>query len=89
MTPKRTDLLSITRIMLVWSRVLLLLLIRQLLQLVDSARIGDPLVPENGQRLRRTAWLLLAVNVCTVITITMARIFDTGSQMRAELKETI
>jgi hypothetical protein len=53
MTPKRTDLLSIIRITLVWSR------------------------------------LLLAVNACTIITITMARIFDTGSQMRAELKETI
>lgn len=94
--------------------VLLLPLLTQLLRLVDSARQGDPFVPENGVRLRRIGWLLLAVNVVTNVTISialtkgvmlppvsfvalltvlmifvLARIFETGSAMRAELKETV
>jgi uncharacterized BrkB/YihY/UPF0761 family membrane protein len=30
--------------------------------IVDSARSGDPFVPENGVRLRRIGWLILAAN---------------------------
>jgi hypothetical protein len=30
--------------------------------IVDSARSGDPFVPENGARLRRIGWLILAAN---------------------------
>jgi hypothetical protein len=37
-----------------------LLLLRAI---VDSARSGDPFVPENGARLRRIGWLILAANV--------------------------
>ena len=31
--------------------------------IVDSARSGDPFVPENGVRLRRIGWLILAANI--------------------------
>jgi hypothetical protein len=31
--------------------------------IVDSARSGDPFVPENGARLRRIGWLILAANL--------------------------
>jgi hypothetical protein len=92
----------------------LLFLLRELLRIIDSARIGDPFVPDNARRLRRVGWLLLAFNFCSTSTISaalsggitfpfvsfsgvltvllvfvLARIFDTGSQMRAELKETV
>ncbi len=92
----------------------LLTLLRELLRIIDSARVGDPFIPDNARRLRRVGWLLLAFNFCSNTTISaalsggitfpfvsfngvltvllvfvMARIFDTGSQMRAELKETV
>jgi hypothetical protein len=92
----------------------LLVLLRELLRIIDSARIGDPFVPDNARRLRRVGWLLLAFNFCASSTLSaalsggitfpfvsfsgvltallvfvLARIFDTGSQMRAELKETV
>jgi hypothetical protein len=92
----------------------LLFLLRELLRIIDSARIGDPFVPDNARRLRRVGWLLLAFNFCASSTLSaalsggitfpfvsfsgvltvllvfvLARIFDTGSQMRAELKETV
>lgn len=92
----------------------LLPLLRELIRIIDSARAGDPFVPENARRLRTIGWLLLAFNFCVgtsisaalrggitfpnvsfsaVLTVllvfVLARIFDTGSQMRAELKETV
>jgi hypothetical protein len=92
----------------------LLVLLRELLRIIDSTRIGDPFVPENARRLRLIGWLLLAFNFCASSTISaalrggitfpfvsfsgvltvllvfvLARIFDTGSQMRAELKDTV
>jgi Protein of unknown function (DUF2975) len=92
----------------------LLPLLRELLRIIDSARIGDPFIPENARRLRTIGWLLLAFNFCVSSTVSaalrggftfpfvsfsgvltvllvfvLARIFDTGSQMRAELKETV
>ena len=92
----------------------LLALLRELRRIIDSARIGDPFVPDNARRLRRVGWLLLAFNFCSTTTMSaalnggitfpfvsfsgvltvllvfvLARIFDTGSQMRAELKETV
>jgi hypothetical protein len=30
--------------------------------IVDSARLGDPFIPENATRLRRIGWLILAAN---------------------------
>jgi hypothetical protein len=92
----------------------LLFLLRELLRVIDSARNGDPFVPENARRLRHIGWLLLAFNFCGSTTIfaalnggvtfpfvsfsgvltvllvfVLARIFDIGSQMRTELKETV
>ncbi|MEY2855595.1 MAG: hypothetical protein RL030_2727 [Pseudomonadota bacterium] len=89
-------------------------LLTHLLRFIDSARKGDPFVPENGRRLRRIGWLLLEINIVVnvaisvaltravkfppvsftaVVTVLMifviARIFDTGTAMRAELQETI
>lgn len=93
--------------------LLLLPLLLLLLRIVDSARAGDPFMPENGARLRRIGGLLLALNIAAnfasvamkghigfprvsataVLTVLMvfviARIFDVGSAMRAELKETV
>ena len=42
--------------LLLWPLLLLLQ------RIVDSARAGDPFVPENGARLRRIGWLMLAIN---------------------------
>jgi len=94
--------------------ILLAPLLKRLLAIVDSARTGDPFVPENGQRLRHIGWLLLAIYVVWsvalsvalgrdiklppisflgIVTVLMifviARIFETGSAMRAELKDTV
>lgn len=44
-------------------------LLRQALAIVESARAGDPFVPENAARLRRMGWLLLAINVVVTTTV--------------------
>lgn len=96
------------------SCLLVLPMLRRLLAIVDSARSGDPFVPENGARLRHIGWLLLVINVAMTIAISLAlrgrvsfppvsftavltvlmvfviaRIFETGSRMRAELQDTV
>jgi hypothetical protein len=48
--------------------ILTLPVLRLLLAIVDTARKGDPFVPENAARLRRAGWLLLAVNISLTIT---------------------
>jgi hypothetical protein len=88
--------------------------LRWLLGIVDSTRAGDPFVPDNGLRLRRIGWAMLAISILahmmetavtrgyvgiprptfaglmTVLMVfVLARIFETGSLMRAELKDTI
>jgi Protein of unknown function (DUF2975) len=93
---------------------LLFPLLQELIRLIDSARIGDPFVPESGKRLRRIGWLLVAFNVCVSVSISLAlsgsvrlpmtsfsgwltvllvfvlaRIFEQGTRMRAELQETV
>lgn len=35
--------------------------------IVDSARSGDPFVPENAARLRRIGWLVVAANVAHIL----------------------
>jgi hypothetical protein len=92
----------------------LMALLREVIRIIDSARAGDPFVPENARRLRAIGWLLLVFNFCGGATVSavlqggitfpsisfsgvltvllvfvLARIFETGSQMRAELKETV
>lgn len=89
-------------------------LFHKLLAIVDSARIGDPFVPENAVRLRIVGSLLLACNVVMGIAISvalrghitgpgfsftslltvlmvfvLARIFDAGARMRADLQGTV
>jgi len=89
-------------------------LLRWLLAIVDSTRAGDPFVPENGSRLRRIGWVMLAINVVThmmatavlrghigfppisvtglmtvLLIFVLARIFETGSRMRADLRDTV
>ncbi|MEO8307484.1 MAG: DUF2975 domain-containing protein [Pseudomonadota bacterium] len=94
----------------------LLPLLRELIRIIDSTRLGDPFIPENARRLRLIGWLLLAFNFCVSSTVSLvtpprsgitfpfvslsallmvllvfvlARIFESGSQMRAELKDTV
>jgi hypothetical protein len=52
--------------------LLALPVLRWLLAIVDSARSGDPFVPENGARLRRIGWLLLAINIAMTTAISLA-----------------
>jgi hypothetical protein len=88
--------------------------LRWLLAIIDSARSGDPFIPENGARLRRIGWALLAIHITmawvlplisgtdafseeislsalltVVLVFVLARIFETGTRMRNELRETI
>lgn len=51
-------------------------LLRQALAIVDSARSGDPFVPENARRLRVMGWLLLAINI--VMTLAMSAALHRG-----------
>jgi hypothetical protein len=47
-------------------------MLRWLLAIVDSARSGDPFIPENGARLRRIGWTLLAMNIAVTVAISLA-----------------
>jgi len=47
-------------------------LLRRVLAIVDSARNGDPFVPENAERLRQVGWLLLASNALIGIAVGFA-----------------
>jgi len=103
------------------SCVLALLLLRTLAKVVESIRAGDPFVPENGQRLRLVAWLLLYLQLVSagaglvlslmfsvfqitlnelfsplltgVLTVLLAfilaRVFESGSTMRSDIRDTI
>lgn len=89
-------------------------LLRRLIVIVDSARAGDPFVPENGVRLHQIGWMTLAIHVIAKVSTTaalegyiglmpisfiglltvlmifvLARIFEAGSRMRAELQGTV
>jgi hypothetical protein len=48
-------------------------LLRKLLAIVESARIGDPFVPANATRLREIGWLLLASNVVLTLGVAIAQ----------------
>ena len=51
----------------------------QLRRLVDTAITGDPFIIENGQRLRRIAWLVFLLDMVTRVgTMTVAAIAATG-----------
>jgi hypothetical protein len=81
--------------------------------IVDSARSGDPFIPDNAARLRHIGWLILAANLVlfagsfalppayrdqlnaypglftALLVFVLARIFETGTRMRTEIRETI
>lgn len=47
--------------------VLAILFLRQIIAIVDSVRIGSPFIPENARRLRKAAWLVLAMEGLAVV----------------------
>lgn len=47
--------------------VLAILFLRQIMAIVDSVKLGSPFVPENARRLRKAAWLVLAVEGLTLV----------------------
>jgi hypothetical protein len=53
--------------------VMVMPMLRKLLAIVESARNGDPFVPENASRLRQIGWLLLASNVVLTLGISIAQ----------------
>jgi Protein of unknown function (DUF2975) len=102
--------------------VLLLLILRRLRRIVDSAIISDPFVPANALLLRQIGWLVLAINsaqiifnlakrlvlagseiqpgfnplnipwlgfFATLLIFVLARVFQRGSDMRADLEGTV
>jgi hypothetical protein len=104
------------------SEVMLLLILRGLRRIVDSALIGDPFVPANALLLRQIGWLALGINsaqiICdkiifnlenlpagsgiaeffnipwlgllvTMLIFVLARVFQRGSEMRADLEGTV
>ena len=62
-TITRTAFGAITAIlaMILVGAILAILFLRQIIAIVDSVKIGSPFVPENAKRLRKAAWLVLAV----------------------------
>jgi hypothetical protein len=42
-------------------------LLKRLLEIVDTVRSGDPFVSENAQRLRSIGWVLVALNLLSII----------------------
>jgi len=46
--------------------------LRLLSAIVESARKGDPFVPENAARLRSAGWLVLLLNVVITMTVSLA-----------------
>jgi hypothetical protein len=106
------------------SLVMLLLILRGLRRIVDSALTGDPFVPANAQLLRQIGWLALGINsaqiignqiifnlgkplapvelwiaefssipwlgfFATLLIFVLARVFQRGSEMRADLEGTV
>jgi len=52
--------------------LLVLPVLRAAQAIVETARTGDPFVPENGVRLRRIGWLLLAINFILTTAMSVA-----------------
>src|SRR5262245_21978156 len=48
--------------------------LKRLLAIVQTVRAGDPFVAANAHRLQAIAWVLLALNVLSVVIGTIARI---------------
>jgi hypothetical protein len=102
--------------------VLLLLILRRLRRIIDSAIISDPFVPANALLLRQIGWLVLGISCAqiifdlairlllagsgiypgfnlsnipwlgffaTLLIFVLARVFQRGSDMRADLEGTV
>ena len=54
--------------------------LRRLLDLVETVRLGDPFVAENAARLRRIAWAVLAMEVLHFAIVSVARYASEGGQ---------
>ena len=53
------------------------LLLRRLLAMVDSVRAGDPFVSANASRLQAIAWVLLALQLLSIVVAAIAKYAST------------
>jgi len=53
------------------------IVLRRLLAIVDTVRAGDPFVAANALRLRAIAWVLLALQLLSLVVGTIARTIST------------
>ena len=53
------------------------IILRQLLAMVKTVRAGDPFVPANAQRLQLIAWMLLGLQILSIIIGTIAETIST------------
>jgi hypothetical protein len=51
--------------------------LKQLLAIVKTVRVGDPFVAANASRLQAIAWVLLALNLLSIVIGAIARIVST------------
>jgi hypothetical protein len=92
--------------------------LKKLIAIVDTVRVGDPFVPENAVRLTQIAWAVLALQVlhlvfgvfakalssenavidwkfsltgwvAVLLLFVLARVFEEGTRMRADLEGTV
>ena len=54
-------------------------ILRRLLDMVDSVRAGDPFVSENASRLQTIAWALLGLQLLSLVIGAIARIVSTAA----------
>ena len=54
--------------------------LKRLLAIVQTVRAGDPFVAENASRLRAIAWVLLAVNLLSIVIGAIAKAVSTPAQ---------
>jgi len=82
----RGVVISLTEVSLaegVVSAVLLLVILRRLRRIVDSAIISDPFVPANALLLRQIGWLVLAINSAQIIfNLTKRLVWAAGSEIQ-------
>ena len=53
------------------------LVLKRLLAIVETVRAGDPFVAENASRLQAIAWVLLALNLLSIVIGTIAKTVST------------
>ena len=50
--------------------------LKRLIEMVETVRVGDPFVPTNARRLQTIAWALLALQVLSIIIGAIARMIS-------------